>query len=127
MNAGEFVRAFSRQPFIFGISDCAAMVDDWVAHRTGRRPSDASGQKWATQDEAAQLLSTRALPFRLAQAMKAAGLRTTSVPRDGDVAAIAAGNVVTCAVRVGSFWMFRHGEGLCGVSDPRILMAWRVG
>lgn len=127
MTAAEFVQVFARQPFAFGFSDCAMMVDAWVGHRVGRRPSHASGQHWSCDAEAAALLRSRPLALRLARGMRALGLHSTREPKDGDVAAIAMpGPVVTCAIRVSGFWMFRHGEGLCGTKEARVLMAWRV-
>lgn len=127
MTPGQFVQTFARQPFMFGSSDCACMIDAWVGHRTGRRPAQASGQRWTSEEEAAGLLRACTLPLRLARGMRALGLRSTRSPQDGDVAAIAfPGPIVTCAIRVGEFWMFRHGEGICGVREARVLMAWRV-
>ncbi len=126
MTAAEFVREFAEQPFRMGETDCACMIEAWVLSRTGVSLREVSGQHWDDEEEASALLERVALPIRLARAMRAGGFPMTREPIDGDVAAIVAGHIVTGAIRVGSLWMLRMGEGMSAVTAPRILMAWSV-
>ncbi|PZO78429.1 MAG: hypothetical protein DI629_12060 [Mesorhizobium amorphae] len=126
MTPALFCQGFAAQRCAVDPIACVPMVDGWIEHRTGRSPVAISGQTWADASDAEWLLGLRSLPIRMARAMRAAGFAPTTEPQEGDVAAIVAGTIMTCAVRVGAMWVFCSGNSLCAVADARVLMAWRV-
>lgn len=121
-----FLREYCARPFGFGPSDCARMADEWIQSRAGVSPIRLLGLDWSNKEEAEAILARWPLPIQLGRAMRLAGFKSTKRPREGDVAAIAVGGAVTCAIRFRRSWWFRNGPGISSAGHPRVLRAWRV-
>lgn len=128
MNVEQFIAHEVRRPLIWGVTDCAATFDRWVYEVTGVSPAAASGQIWRDEETGRALLGCRALPLRVARGMRAIGIRSVSRCDDGDVAAVAFGDYVTCPIFLGGLWHFRGPLGRYNsYPNGRVLMAWGLG
>jgi hypothetical protein len=54
-NAVRFIEERSREPVVWGVSDCSAWAAAWVEHLTGHR---MQLPKWASHDEAHDLIAS---------------------------------------------------------------------
>lgn len=73
------------------------------------------------------MIAERALPIRVARAMRRAGFVRTTEPEPGDIGIIATNGLVICALRTSRNWVFRTEHGFCALApDTRCIAAWEI-
>lgn len=114
------------RPFIWGESDCALFVADWVALETGRDGAAELRGRYESEPDAARLMP-RGLLDVVDQCARSIGLDRTSEPSAGDIAIIRAGDEVVCAIKAPSgAWAARLNYEMIFTSAGRVVAAWRV-
>jgi hypothetical protein len=123
----EFLAAESRSPFRWGETDCASMVDRWIALRTGSSPLDAFGRRHSNEADAQEWLAEPGGLLRaFRQAMCAVSARETKDPVEGDVGLAIRGRKLCSAIHAGSHWVSRDAEGFMAMPHNSFLRAWSL-
>ena len=119
----RFLAARRDVPFVWGASDCALLVCDWVREVTGVDPAARVRGRYETKT-GAMIVLDRFGGF--AGFARMAGLRRAVAPARGDVGVISAGSREKDALGIclGEGWAFQGGRGLALVTRPVIRKAW---
>jgi len=119
-------------PFAWGTHDCCTLAADAVLATTGQDPLAPLRGRWASADEAAQLL--RLLGGLQADTSAALQAEPTApaMAQRGDVVLLAMGNTQALGVCAGRWVVAAGPDGLAFVDlyartgDTRPLAAWRI-
>ncbi len=121
-----YLRATARQPFVWGTSDCALFVADWVQAATGLADPAAEWRgRYASEAAALQFAGCLGFSGLIAKGARRAGLARTCAPHFGDIGIAVIGRAVG-AIKTDRGWAARLPRGLVVMSKPRILAAWSV-
>lgn len=129
MTPEDFFAAEARQRPVerWGETDCVSTICRWVEAVCGVDLKAVAGLAWTSEAEAEAIMAERAMPIRIARAMRSVGIPATSHPRPGDVGVVVAGPRVIAAVRGSAFWLARDETGFMGAPLAlRRIGAWRL-
>ena len=124
---------WARLPFIWGESDCALVVCDWVHAVRGVDPGASLRFAYGTAGELQRLTGFFTDPLGVVTPlMVAAGLLKTDAPSRGDVGMLlrprAPGNATPhAALCLGDVWAVKSETGVTAYRPTKILRAWSVG
>lgn len=120
--------AARRGPYRLGDADCLMLVADWIVAKRGVDPV-AFCRGYDAAEAAALVQRWGPLPRAMGRVLRHLGIRMTTDPEPGDIAAIALDGAAHCAIRTGRGWVTRLESGgltLLPASRVRLLAAWRV-
>lgn len=124
-----YLRAQAARPFAWGEADCVTFIADWVLARAGIDPAAAVRGRYASESEGARYhAGFGGLARPVGRALRLAGLAMTREPGPGDVAVVAFGGRLACAIRTGRGFALRMDDGLAMVPAgmARVVAAWIV-
>lgn len=125
MTPQEFARAQIATPRRPG--ECVRMVDDWIAHRTGRSPLARYGRDFTTDEDVEQWLAEPgSLAVAVNRGMRALGFKRTKEPREGDVGLVVINAILYGAINIGQGWFTRGPNGFVFAPATKLWRAWRI-
>lgn len=120
-----YLKHVVRQPFRWGVNDCATFIADWMLIVTGRDGAAALRDRYHSPPTADVLHGPLGLARTVDRCARGIGLRRTRTPRHGDVAVIEGAGEVVCAIRTDRGWLIKLDRGLMRIERARLVMAWR--
>jgi len=124
----DFLADLARQPFGYGVLDCALMLADWWQVNHGSDP--AAHLRGAYVDEAscsAILSANRNLPRLVEKLARSVGARRTTKPVPGDFAVVRHAGRWWGAIRTqAGFWAIKAHRGIAAIRDCRVVAAWSI-
>jgi|GEM_PF-439795 len=124
---------WARLPFVWGESDCALVVCDWVRSVRGIDPGASLRFTYGTAGELQRLTGFFTDPLGVVTPlMESAGLDETGAPVRGDVGmllhVIGPGHARPhAALCLGEVWAVKAEPGVTAYRPGKILRAWSVG
>ncbi|WP_342163082.1 DUF6950 family protein [Methylobacterium sp. SD21] len=122
-----FLRQAAREPFVWGVSDCALFMADWVRIARGMDPAASLRGRYRCHLGAARHIRRLGGIEAMGRALAAqAGLAETNDPRAGDIGLVSdplAGPLF--AVRTAIGWAAKGPRGIALGAFPAIV-AWSV-
>jgi hypothetical protein len=122
-----FLRSRIGLPFVWGRTDCALFVADWVRAATGRDGAKGLRGRYACEASARATLAGTSLLRTVDRCARGIGLARTRTPVAGDIGIVLAPGPI-CAIRTASGWVCQGDFVLerWPAAGVRLLMAWRV-
>lgn len=128
-----FLKDMARRPFVYGHTDCALFVADWMLSQ-GRNHDPAEDYRGTYDSEATcdRVLRSRGGLLRIFRSLAAdLGLQRTVCPEPGDVAVVriytSEGSRHYGAVRTPSGrWAVKCTRGILILTSVKVVAAWRI-
>ncbi|GJE38550.1 DUF6950 family protein [Methylobacterium persicinum] len=122
-----YLRQAAREPFAWGVSDCALFMADWVRVARGVDPAASLRGRYRCHLGAARHIRRRGGMEAMGRDLAAqAGLPETTAPGPGDIGLVRdplAGPVFAIRTRIG--WAAKGPGGLALGAFP-VIVAWRI-
>lgn len=122
-----FLQEQARTPFVWGASDCALFLADWVRLATGIETADDLRGQYDGPRSAAEV-SGGSLAFVVGRCAARAGLKNTEDAKPGDIAVLKQPRGEVCAIRTPTGWAMRDRRCIyvAPVADVPVLECWKV-
>jgi hypothetical protein len=111
---------------VWGSSDCCTLAADWVKEQRGVDPMAVYRGRYTTPLGAQRLLKQRPLATVIQEAMAAAKISETMVPKAGDLGLVQTDAGPVMSIFTGRGWIVKMKNGMaCTMSFPAITI-WSV-
>lgn len=124
----DFLELMAGRGLVWGESDCALALADWVSQATGcADPAEHLRGRYSSAFGAARFIAKAGgLDHLIGECAASAGLKETSAPGRGDIGVLRLGSALFGAICTGSgSWVIQSSAGLFGVRGSPVI-AWEV-
>ena len=109
----------------YGIKDCCLFPADWILARTGFDPAADVRGRYNSEATALKFILAGGGIFRLIDRhCRAAGLKRTTDPVDGDIGCVKVDGVAVGSIMKNGLWWVMAPAGKFPVRDAKLMMAW---